>query len=114
MAAPWAFWAWAVRNLVRIVDFLPGGYLVGFVTMLLNRRARRLGDFAAGTLVVRLADGERGGAARRRARRAAPQAFRWMMCWPRRPRRPWWVKSPRIQALPKATSGCCASPPFGG
>ncbi len=54
----------AVRNLVRIVDFLPGGYLVGFVTMLLNRRARRLGDFAAGTLVVRLADGERGGAAR--------------------------------------------------
>ncbi len=52
----------AVRNLVRIVDFLPGGYLVGLVTMLLNRRARRLGDFAAGTLVVRLADGKRDGA----------------------------------------------------
>lgn len=43
----------AIRNLVRIVDFLPFAYAVGFVTMFLNRNARRLGDFAAGTLVVR-------------------------------------------------------------
>ena len=43
----------AVRNLVRIVDFLPFGYGVGVVTMLLNAQSRRLGDFAAGTLVVR-------------------------------------------------------------
>ena len=40
------------RNLVRIIDFLPGIYGVGIVTMLLNSKNRRLGDFAAGTLVV--------------------------------------------------------------
>ena len=43
----------AIRNLVRIVDFLPVGYAVGIVTMFANRRSTRLGDFAAGTLVVR-------------------------------------------------------------
>lgn len=43
----------AIRNLVRIVDFLPLFYAVGIVTMFANRRAKRLGDFAAGTLVVR-------------------------------------------------------------
>lgn len=42
-----------VRNLVRIVDFLPSAYALGLLVMLLNGRARRLGDFAAGTLVVR-------------------------------------------------------------
>jgi uncharacterized RDD family membrane protein YckC len=42
-----------IRNLVRIVDSLPFGYAVGVITMLLNARARRLGDFAAGTMVVR-------------------------------------------------------------
>jgi uncharacterized RDD family membrane protein YckC len=42
-----------VRNLVRIIDFLPFGYGVGLLTMVSNRQARRLGDFAAGTLVVR-------------------------------------------------------------
>lgn len=43
----------AVRNLVRIVDLFPSFYAVGLVTMFLNDSARRLGDFAAGTLVVR-------------------------------------------------------------
>lgn len=42
----------AVRNLVRIIDFLPFAYGVGFLVMLANRQARRLGDLAAGTLVV--------------------------------------------------------------
>lgn len=42
-----------VRNLVRVIDFLPGGYGVGLVVMFTNSRSRRLGDFAAGTLVVR-------------------------------------------------------------
>lgn len=42
-----------VRNLVRVVDFLPVGYGLGLLTMFFNRRARRLGDFAAGTLVVK-------------------------------------------------------------
>ena len=40
------------RNLVRIVDWFPAIYGVGVVTMLLNAKNRRLGDFAAGTLVV--------------------------------------------------------------
>jgi uncharacterized RDD family membrane protein YckC len=51
--APVSFVPLAVRNLVRIVDFLPVGYGVGVVTMFCNRHARRLGDFAAGTLVVK-------------------------------------------------------------
>lgn len=40
------------RNLVRIVDYMPGFYGVGVVTMLLNEKHRRLGDYVAGTLVV--------------------------------------------------------------
>ncbi len=50
-----------IRNLVRIVDWLPGIYGVGVVTMLLNRRAKRLGDFASGTIVIR--EGARGAGA---------------------------------------------------
>ena len=42
-----------IRNLIRVVDFLPVLYAVGIVAMFSNRRAKRLGDFAAGTLVVR-------------------------------------------------------------
>jgi len=41
-----------VRNLLRTVDFLPLFYLVGLVAMLSNRRFQRLGDMAAGTLVI--------------------------------------------------------------
>jgi uncharacterized RDD family membrane protein YckC len=40
------------RNLVRFIDFLPMFYGVGVVTMLLNAKHRRLGDYVAGTLVV--------------------------------------------------------------
>lgn len=50
---PAGFIETAVRNLVRFVDFLPTAYAAGFVTMLANERARRLGDYAAGTLVIR-------------------------------------------------------------
>ena len=42
-----------IRNLVRIVDWLPFTYGVGVLTMLLNKRSKRLGDFASGTIVVR-------------------------------------------------------------
>jgi uncharacterized RDD family membrane protein YckC len=42
----------AVRNIVRFVDALPGFYAVGFVVAACNRENRRLGDFAADTLVV--------------------------------------------------------------
>jgi uncharacterized RDD family membrane protein YckC len=42
-----------LRNLLRMVDMLPSQYLVGFVSMTLSQDVRRLGDFAAGTIVVR-------------------------------------------------------------
>ncbi|MGD8624073.1 MAG: RDD family protein [Anaerolineae bacterium] len=51
--APISFVDSAVRNLVRLIDFLPLYYGIGVIVMFLNRRARRLGDLAAGTLVVR-------------------------------------------------------------
>ncbi|MBI5963723.1 MAG: RDD family protein [Chloroflexi bacterium] len=41
-----------IRNLVRIIDFLPTAYGVGVVTMFVNANSRRVGDFAAGTIVV--------------------------------------------------------------
>ncbi len=42
-----------LRNIFRIVDLLPAGYLVGFITALLNQRRKRIGDYVAGTLVIR-------------------------------------------------------------
>ena len=41
-----------IRNLLRSVDCLPVGYAAGFVSMLVARDFRRLGDLAAGTLVI--------------------------------------------------------------
>ena len=41
-----------VRNMLRAVDFLPVGYLVAGVRMIVAGDGRRLGDVAAGTLVV--------------------------------------------------------------
>lgn len=49
---PCGFRASVIRNLVRIVDALPGAYLVGMVAILASGRNQRLGDMAAGTLVV--------------------------------------------------------------
>jgi uncharacterized RDD family membrane protein YckC len=40
------------RNLLRTADFMPFFYGFGIVSMLLRRDAKRLGDIAAGTLVV--------------------------------------------------------------
>jgi len=40
------------RNLLRIVDYLPAFYLTGVITMLCTKRHQRLGDLAAGTIVV--------------------------------------------------------------
>lgn len=41
-----------IRNLARLVDFLPAAYGIGVVTMFIDKQSRRLGDLAAGTLVV--------------------------------------------------------------
>lgn len=40
------------RNLLRIVDMLPGFYLIGVIATLCNGQQQRLGDLAAGTLVI--------------------------------------------------------------
>ena len=41
-----------IRNLLRVADFLPVLYGFGIISILLNRDFKRLGDLAAGTLVV--------------------------------------------------------------
>ena len=41
-----------IRNLLRTADFLPFLYAAGLISMLMNRNFQRLGDLAAGTLVV--------------------------------------------------------------
>lgn len=43
-----------IRNIVRVIDFFPFAYGVGLIVMFLNARAKRLGDFAAGTIVVKM------------------------------------------------------------
>lgn len=42
----------ALRNLLRVADFLPTAYLVGGAFLFLSRRFQRVGDLVAGTLVV--------------------------------------------------------------
>lgn len=49
---PLSWSASLIRNLLRAADFLPFLYAAGLVSMLLNRNFQRLGDLAAGTLVV--------------------------------------------------------------
>ena len=50
------------RNLMRIIDQMPGFYAVGVVAAMCNSQSKRLGDFVAGSLVIReqkIADVER-------------------------------------------------------
>jgi uncharacterized RDD family membrane protein YckC len=42
-----------VRNLVRLFDLMPGTYGVGFIAAFFSPEYKRLGDYAAGTVVVR-------------------------------------------------------------
>lgn len=49
---PVTFGASVTRNLLRAVDFLPMLYAFGLVSMLASRDFKRLGDHAAGTVVV--------------------------------------------------------------
>ena len=73
-----------IRNLLRVVDFLPWSYALGTVVMFGTVRSQRLGDLAAGTIVIReraavrlddlLAAAAAGGPAERRtATRPAPR-----------------------------------------
>lgn len=51
-ASPVTFSASIIRNLLRVVDFLPLMYGFGLISVLLNRRFQRLGDLAANTVVL--------------------------------------------------------------
>ncbi len=43
-----------LRNLFRMVDWLPSSYFIGIWSMMLTGQQRRLGDMVAGTIVVAL------------------------------------------------------------
>lgn len=51
--APLDFRSACVRNLLGLADFLPGFYLLGGFLVLVSSRGQRLGDMAAGTIVIR-------------------------------------------------------------
>jgi len=53
---PLTFMQAGIRNVVRIVDFLPYGYGVGMIVLFANGKGKRLGDLAAGTTVVKDSD----------------------------------------------------------
>src|SRR5437870_11597320 len=53
---PMTFFQAGIRNVVRIVDFLPYAYGVGVVVLFINGKGKRLGDLAAGTIVVKDSD----------------------------------------------------------
>ncbi len=42
----------AVRNIIRFVDMLPGMYFLAIVFIFCSKRKQRIGDMAAGTIVV--------------------------------------------------------------
>ena len=50
--APAGFIAVLVRNLVRVIDFLPGFYGLGLLAIVVSSRSQRLGDLAARTMVT--------------------------------------------------------------
>lgn len=41
-----------IRNLLRVIDFMPAGYLFGLLCCFFNRRFQRLGDLVADTVVI--------------------------------------------------------------
>lgn len=51
--SPLAVSAVVLRTLMRLIDFLPGGYAVGAVSIVVTTRNQRLGDLVAGTVVIR-------------------------------------------------------------
>ncbi|SDD40462.1 Uncharacterized membrane protein YckC, RDD family [Paenibacillus sp. UNCCL117] len=50
---PVTFLSSVIRNFFRLIDFLPSFYFLGAIWMFLHPQDKRLGDLAAGTLVVR-------------------------------------------------------------
>ena len=53
LGRPIDFSSSAIRNVLRVVDGLPFLYIPGTIAILVTKRNQRIGDLAAGTLVVR-------------------------------------------------------------
>ena len=66
---PVGFVTSAIRNALRLVDILPGFYGLAMAVMFTSRYNQRLGDIAAGTVVVRE---RRGGRTRKQAAAETP------------------------------------------
>jgi uncharacterized RDD family membrane protein YckC len=49
----------AIRNILRIIDILPGFYAVGMTVIFITSRNQRIGDLVAGTHVLRDRHGDR-------------------------------------------------------
>ncbi|MCX7746628.1 MAG: RDD family protein [Clostridia bacterium] len=56
--APINFLDSMIRNIVRLVDMMPTMYLVGALVILFTKQYKRIGDFAAGTVVVKIKTAE--------------------------------------------------------
>ena len=69
----------SIRNVLRLVDMLPAPplYAVGMLSIFVTGKNQRLGDLAAGTLVVRERAGELHGGAPPTARRPPARADGW-------------------------------------
>lgn len=42
-----------LRNFLRIADWLPACYMLGLLLIMVNKQGKRLGDYVAGTLVIK-------------------------------------------------------------
>lgn len=62
------FLASLIRNVLRLIDFLPSFYGVGLVVAMVSEKGQRLGDLAADTMVVKVRSSAR--------RKEAGRAFR--------------------------------------
>jgi uncharacterized RDD family membrane protein YckC len=49
---PVDFMSAAIRNVLRLIDGLPLSYIPGVISILVTKRNQRLGDLAAGTIVI--------------------------------------------------------------
>src|SRR5918992_3138493 len=49
---PVDFMTSAIRNVLRLIDGAPLGYIPGVISILMTKRNQRLGDLAAGTIVL--------------------------------------------------------------
>jgi uncharacterized RDD family membrane protein YckC len=48
----------SVRNILRIIDILPGFYAIGMTSIFISAKNQRIGDIAAGSHVVRIRHGD--------------------------------------------------------